>query len=355
MARPRASSPGARQRRHAPARSRRASTSSSRPARPSRSSSARCSATRSPAGEREVVRLTDGQYEPAQHAARRSGAPRSSAAPGPARRCSRREGAAARERGLSDAPRLLQLAARARCWRTRRRDAPRDRPARRQDLPSALRGPRVARPASLPPKPEPVPQEWWDRDAAGRARRGHRQLGGRYHAIVVDEGQDFDAELALVARGAADRAPRTTSCTSSTTPRRRSTATTSSPASVCRLPARPQLPERPADPRPRARVRRRGAGGDRATEDGRPPGFIEADGDAGRRSRRSAPSSIGCGSTSASALGDRRPDRVDRSRTRPSGRTGPVRQRGPLERRRRRRRPEPRAGRRSSCRSSPAT
>lgn len=47
---------------------------------------------------------------------------------------------------------------------------------------------------TLPPKPEPVPQEWWDTTLPDALDDAIGKLGGRYHAIVVDEGQDFAAE-----------------------------------------------------------------------------------------------------------------------------------------------------------------
>ncbi len=46
----------------------------------------------------------------------------------------------------------------------------------------------------LPPRPTPPPQEWWDRTLPRALDEAAEQLHGRYHAIVVDEGQDFDPE-----------------------------------------------------------------------------------------------------------------------------------------------------------------
>ena len=46
----------------------------------------------------------------------------------------------------------------------------------------------------LPERPTPVPQEWWDRTLPRALDEAADALGARYHAIVVDEGQDFDAE-----------------------------------------------------------------------------------------------------------------------------------------------------------------
>ncbi len=43
----------------------------------------------------------------------------------------------------------------------------------------------------LPARPTPVPQDWWDRTLPGALDDAIAKLGPRYHAIVVDEGQDF--------------------------------------------------------------------------------------------------------------------------------------------------------------------
>jgi len=40
-------------------------------------------------------------------------------------------------------------------------------------------------------RPEPVPQAWWDETLPEALLAGIERLGPRYHAIVVDEGQDF--------------------------------------------------------------------------------------------------------------------------------------------------------------------
>ena len=44
----------------------------------------------------------------------------------------------------------------------------------------------------LPPKPEPVTAEWFERTLPDGLDAAIERLGPRYHAIVVDEGQDFD-------------------------------------------------------------------------------------------------------------------------------------------------------------------
>ncbi len=51
--------------------------------------------------------------------------------------------------------------------------------------------------ATLPPKPEPVTAEWFSDTLPDALDDAIGKLGGRYHAIVVDEGQDFDTEWLL--------------------------------------------------------------------------------------------------------------------------------------------------------------
>jgi hypothetical protein len=46
---------------------------------------------------------------------------------------------------------------------------------------------------TLPAKPEPVTAEWFEKTLPGGLDDAIGKLGPRYHAIVVDEGQDFDA------------------------------------------------------------------------------------------------------------------------------------------------------------------
>jgi hypothetical protein len=46
----------------------------------------------------------------------------------------------------------------------------------------------------LAERPEPIPQDWWDRTLPRALDDAVAKLGPRYHAVVVDEGQDFDAD-----------------------------------------------------------------------------------------------------------------------------------------------------------------
>jgi hypothetical protein len=46
----------------------------------------------------------------------------------------------------------------------------------------------------LPARPDPIPGAWWDETLPGALETAIDALpGGRYHAVVVDEGQDFEA------------------------------------------------------------------------------------------------------------------------------------------------------------------
>ena len=49
----------------------------------------------------------------------------------------------------------------------------------------------------LPDRPDPIPQDWWDRTLPRALDEAIEALGPRYHAIVVDEGQDFAGEWLL--------------------------------------------------------------------------------------------------------------------------------------------------------------
>jgi len=55
---------------------------------------------------------------------------------------------------------------------------------------------------TLPPKPEPLPPEWWSQTLPDALLEAIPKLAHRYHAVVVDEGQDFEqdwfAELELL-------------------------------------------------------------------------------------------------------------------------------------------------------------
>ncbi len=46
----------------------------------------------------------------------------------------------------------------------------------------------------LAERPLPIPQDWWDRTLPRALDDAVAKLGARYHAIVVDEGQDFHAD-----------------------------------------------------------------------------------------------------------------------------------------------------------------
>ena len=57
-------------------------------------------------------------------------------------------------------------------------------------------------------RPEPVPQAWWDETLPEALLAAIERLGPRYHAIVVDEGQDFASDwldgLELLSHGGRD-------------------------------------------------------------------------------------------------------------------------------------------------------
>ena len=46
----------------------------------------------------------------------------------------------------------------------------------------------------LAARPDPIPQDWWDRTLPRALDDAVAKLGPRYHAVVVDEGQDFAAD-----------------------------------------------------------------------------------------------------------------------------------------------------------------
>ena len=50
---------------------------------------------------------------------------------------------------------------------------------------------------ALGERPDPVPQSWWDETLPAALFAAIERLGPRYHAIVVDEGQDFAPEWLL--------------------------------------------------------------------------------------------------------------------------------------------------------------
>jgi hypothetical protein len=47
---------------------------------------------------------------------------------------------------------------------------------------------------TLPVRPEPPPAAWWNETLPGALLGAIETVGARYHAIVVDEGQDFEAD-----------------------------------------------------------------------------------------------------------------------------------------------------------------
>ncbi len=47
---------------------------------------------------------------------------------------------------------------------------------------------------TLPARPEPLPQAWWNDTLSAALLEAIGKVGGRYQAIVVDEGQDFEAD-----------------------------------------------------------------------------------------------------------------------------------------------------------------
>ena len=50
---------------------------------------------------------------------------------------------------------------------------------------------------TLPKKPNPVTREWWDETLPEALDEAVEELGPKFHAIVIDEGQDFDADWLL--------------------------------------------------------------------------------------------------------------------------------------------------------------
>ena len=113
-------------------------------------------------GEREVVRLTEDQFDllntlrsMRRAVDRRRRRDRQDDA-------RRREGAPARARGLPDAARLLQLAAGGDARRGGRGRRRRDRPARGQDVPPAVRGPRARGGRAAATARAGAARTWWD-------------------------------------------------------------------------------------------------------------------------------------------------------------------------------------------------
>jgi hypothetical protein len=50
---------------------------------------------------------------------------------------------------------------------------------------------------TLPERPTPIPQAWWDETLPRALDEAVERLGARFHAIVIDEGQDFAADWLL--------------------------------------------------------------------------------------------------------------------------------------------------------------
>jgi len=50
---------------------------------------------------------------------------------------------------------------------------------------------------TLPRKPNPTTREWWDETLPEALDEAVEELGPKFHAIVIDEGQDFDADWLL--------------------------------------------------------------------------------------------------------------------------------------------------------------
>ena len=135
------------------------------------------------------------------------------------------------------------------------------RPPDRDDVPPAVRdlAPRGRRPAR---EAEPGHPEWCDETLPTALDAAIEELpDARFHAIVIDEGQDFDARLARCRSSCCCSNPRTTSSGSSTTPARRSAATTSS--SELGLASRSSCSRTSASPAPIARASRAGSTADR--------------------------------------------------------------------------------------------
>ena len=81
------------------------------------------------------------------------------------------------------------------------------------------------------PKPVPTPVDWFTETLPDALVEAAERLGPRYHAIVVDEGQDFEVRGWRVSSSSCS-IPSTTSSGSSTTPHSRCIARTGSPRST---------------------------------------------------------------------------------------------------------------------------
>ena len=256
-----------------------------RPARRSPSSSARMLRYEIVAGEREVVRLTDGPVRTSCNTLRgqRRAAIVGGAGTGKTMLAVEKARRLAREGYRTLLVCFNSPLARDARATTTRRDRGADRAARRPDLPPAVRGPRSRGGDAAAEAVDPVPPDLVRRPTLpGRARRGDRRARAAVPRDRRRRGPGLRRRVARLARRAAARRPARTSSTSSTIRRSRSTATTRCRVAwPPRVPTRPQLPQRPADPRPgRAVSPTAGSRPSPCARTGVQPELIEADGDA---------------------------------------------------------------------------
>ena len=221
---------------------------------PSRSSCSRCSAIEIAAASARSS-PDRGASTACCNSFGRNGAPRSSAARGPARRCSR-----PRRRGSSPSEGFERSSSAStrrspRCWPTRPGRGGRGATGHLTVKTFHQLCEDLGREAGmLPPRSRPGPAGVVGPDAADALDEAVEQLGPRYHAIVVDEGQDFDAGVARVARGAAVRWPGRRAVRLPRPGAGDLSATTWSSSSDCRPIRSRQLPQRrsrsmPSSPR----------------------------------------------------------------------------------------------------------
>ena len=214
-------------------------------------------------GERDVVRLTNGQFQLLNQLRNVRRASIVGGAGTGKTLLAAEKAKPARARGLPDAARVLQRPAGAGAGRRPRGDRARHGPARRQDVPPAVRGPRArGRRAGRAAGPDPAGLV--GPDAAAGARRRGREAGAALSRGRRRRGPGLRGRVAGVAQRAAARRPggravRVPRPGPGDLPRRRRRA-----ARADRVPARDELPERRADPRRRVAVRRgrAGVGGD---------------------------------------------------------------------------------------------
>ncbi len=104
-----------------------------------------------------------------------------------------RQGEAARRGGVRDPARLLQLGPRARARGRDPRGGRADRARLTVSTFHQLAEDLGREAGTLAEKPDPVTDEWFAETLPAALDDAIGKLGPRYHAIVVDEGQDFDA------------------------------------------------------------------------------------------------------------------------------------------------------------------